>query len=72
MRDPMAGFRAEVDRLLAAAAHALRVEAPWPALESPPDPAMGDLGLPCFPLARALRKSPAAIALDVASAVPQE
>ncbi|HEX2065925.1 MAG TPA: arginine--tRNA ligase [Candidatus Thermoplasmatota archaeon] len=72
MRDPMAGFRAEVDRLLAAAARSLRVEAPWPTLEAPPDPAMGDLGLPCFPLAKALRKPPAAIALDVACAVPQE
>ncbi|MCA1820038.1 MAG: arginine--tRNA ligase, partial [Halobacteriales archaeon] len=38
----------------------------------PPDPAMGDLGLPCFALAKALRKAPNAIALDVASAVPQE
>jgi arginyl-tRNA synthetase len=72
MRDPMAGFRAEVDRLLAAAAQALKVQQPWPALESPPDPAMGDLGLPCFTLAKALRKAPNAIALDVASAVPSE
>ncbi|MFO1535338.1 MAG: arginine--tRNA ligase [Thermoplasmatota archaeon] len=71
-RDPMAGFRAEVDRLLAAAARALKVETSWPALESPPDPAMGDLGLPCFSLAKALRKAPNAIALDVASAVPPE
>jgi arginyl-tRNA synthetase len=68
----MAGFRAEVDRLLAAAARALKLESPWPTLESPPDPAMGDLGLPCFSLAKALRKAPSAIALDVASAVPQE
>ncbi|HUR61713.1 MAG TPA: arginine--tRNA ligase [Candidatus Thermoplasmatota archaeon] len=70
--DPMAGFRAEVGRLLAAAAQAMRMAAPWPALESPPDPAMGDLGLPCFSLAKALRKAPNAIALDIASAVPQE
>jgi arginyl-tRNA synthetase len=68
----MAGFRAEVDRLLAAAAAHLKLAGAWPALESPPDPAMGDLGLPCFALAKALRKAPNAIALDVASAVPQE
>jgi arginyl-tRNA synthetase len=70
--DPLAAFRAEVARLLSEAARKTRFEGAWPALESPPDPAMGDLGLPCFSLAKALRKAPNAIALDVAGAVPQE
>lgn len=33
----------------------------------PPDPAMGDVGFPCFPLARAARKAPLAIAQDIAA-----
>lgn len=35
-------------------------------LETPPDPALGDLGLPCFRLAKELRRSPADIASDAA------
>jgi arginyl-tRNA synthetase len=67
---PLAAFRAEALDLLQKAAAALGHVAPLPALESPPDPAMGDLGLPCFTLAKALRKAPAAIAADLAKAVP--
>jgi arginyl-tRNA synthetase len=66
--DPMASFRAEVEAALQAVGPALGV-ASWPALESPPDPAMGDLGVPCFQLAKALRKAPPAIAADVAAAL---
>jgi len=36
------------------------------ALATPPDPAMGDLALPCFALAKALRRNPAEIAADLA------
>jgi len=32
----------------------------------PPNPAMGDLGFPCFPLARVARKAPPMIAADLA------
>lgn len=39
------------------------------AIEIPPDPKMGDYGFPCFPLAKTLRKSPAAIATDLAEKV---
>lgn len=35
-------------------------------LEYPPDEEMGDLSLPCFPLAKELRRSPAAIAEELA------
>lgn len=34
-------------------------------LAVPPDPKLGDLSLPCFPFASAMRKSPAAIAADL-------
>lgn len=37
-------------------------------LEYPPDSSMGDLALPCFPLARTLRRSPVAIASTLAAA----
>lgn len=67
---PLAAFRAEAERLLATAAASLGHTGPLPALESPPDPAMGDLGLPCFTLAKALRKAPNAIAADLAAKVP--
>jgi arginyl-tRNA synthetase len=67
---PRAAFRAEATDLLQKAAAALGHAGPLPGLEPPPDPAMGDLGLPCFALAKALRKAPAAIAADLARAAP--
>jgi arginyl-tRNA synthetase len=36
-------------------------------LAPPPDPALGDLAFPCFSLAKAMRRAPAAIAADMAS-----
>lgn len=38
----------------------------------PPDPAMGDFALPCFRFAKALRKSPVAIAQELAAAIPAD
>jgi arginyl-tRNA synthetase len=38
-------------------------------LDSPPDPALGDLAFPCFKLAKALRKSPPVIASELAAAL---
>ena len=40
--------------------------------EYPPDPAMGDLALPCFKLARALRSAPPKIAADLVPAFDGE
>jgi arginyl-tRNA synthetase len=40
-------------------------------LEVPPKPEMGDFALPCFTLAKRLRKNPAQIAQDLAEAVEQ-
>ena len=41
-------------------------------LNVPPDPAMGDYALPCFRFAKALRKSPAVIAQELAAAIPAD
>ena len=41
-------------------------------LAVPPDPAMGDYALPCFRFAKALRKSPARIAEEIAAAIPAD
>ena len=38
----------------------------------PPDPAMGDFALQCFRFAKALRKSPVAIAQELAAAIPAD
>ncbi len=67
---PLDAFRQEASRLATAAAAALGHTGDLPVLESPPDPAMGDLGMPCFTLAKAMRKAPNAIAADLAKAVP--
>ena len=41
-------------------------------LEYPPDPAMGDIALPCFKLAKTLRRSPVQIAATLAPLVSGE
>jgi arginyl-tRNA synthetase len=68
----MEAFRAEARALLEAALRSLGAEAKLPEGEVPPDPAMGDLGFPCFAFAKALRKSPAAIAADLAAAIASD
>lgn len=67
-----AAFRREAQELVAAAAKVLGHAGDLPPLEKPPQPEMGDLGLPCFTLAKVLRKSPQAIAQDLARAVGAE
>lgn len=67
---PLAAFRAEAADLLQKAAASLGHAGPLPPFEAPPDRALGDLGMPCFTLAKTLRKAPAAIAADLAKAVP--
>ena len=37
---------------------------------TPPDPSLGDLSVPCFPLARVLRRAPAQIAAELAALSP--
>ncbi|MBM4370263.1 MAG: arginine--tRNA ligase [Deltaproteobacteria bacterium] len=36
---------------------------------APPDPAMGDLGFPCFPYAKVLRRAPAQVAAELAGRI---
>jgi arginyl-tRNA synthetase len=45
------------------------VEVPEELVERPPDAALGDYALPCFFLAKALRKAPAAIARELAESL---
>lgn len=66
--DLMATVRLEAQRILADAAANLGYTGPLPALEVPPEAAMGDLGMPCFVLAKAMRKAPPAIAVELAKA----
>ncbi len=67
--DPLSAFRAQLMTAVATTLDDWGVEATLP-LENPPDRAMGDAGIPCFTLAKALRKAPAAIAQDLAAAIP--
>jgi len=67
--DPHRAFRAEATTLLEDVFRRLGHEGGLPAFEVPPDPAMGDLGCPCFPLARPLRRAPSEIAREAAAAV---
>lgn len=41
------------------------------AFEIPPNPEMGDLAFPCFPLARVMRKAPPVIATELAEKFPE-
>lgn len=65
--DPHASFQADFAAAVQAVLDRLAPGATMPPLETPPDAAMGDVGIPCFPLAKALRKAPAHIAQDLAA-----
>lgn len=41
------------------------------AVETPPNPEMGDLAFPCFPLAKVMRKAPPIIAKELAESFPE-
>ncbi len=57
------GFQDDLQKLLA---KELKVDIP---LEVPPDPALGDFALPCFPLAKAMKKAPPLIAKELAASL---
>jgi arginyl-tRNA synthetase len=61
----MEPFKTRIAEALAPLA-GLSVEAVTAALETPPEPEMGDLAFPCFPLAKTLRKAPPVIAKELA------
>jgi len=60
-------FREQVLRLLVKAG--LKEQQVADLLEVPPDPALGDLALPCFKLAPVLKKDPSAIATELAAKI---
>ena len=60
-------MNAFVDRIRDALAAATGLPAAELRIEQPRDPAMGDLAFPCFPLAKALKKAPPAIAGELAA-----
>ena len=66
--DPLAPFREEVEKGVSAAMRALGAEQDMQ-METP-DPAIADFAFPCFPLAKAMRKAPAAIAEELAGRIP--
>ncbi|MGB1697757.1 MAG: arginine--tRNA ligase [Thermoplasmatota archaeon] len=63
----MDDFRSDVLAIIAPALAAHGLDAP--SLETPPDATMGDLGMPCFGFAKAMRKSPVQIASELADAM---
>lgn len=60
-------FREDIVRFLVAETPLTEAEAA-PLLEIPPDPKLGDFAVPCFALAKLLRKGPPQIAKDLAAA----
>ena len=59
-------FGLEIAKLLNAANDALSVEEYEALFETPPERALGDYALPCFKLARTMRKAPPMIAAPIA------
>jgi arginyl-tRNA synthetase len=64
----IAGLHEHLRRKVVAALAALGVDAEVE-LAPPPNPEMGDLGFPCFPLAKLLRKAPPRIAAELAAQI---
>ena len=69
MSETLKRFRIEVEEAIRAAAEKAGAKGVELAIESPPDEKMGDLAVPCFPLAKLLRKGPQAIAGELASSI---
>ena len=67
--DAWGSFLDDAGRVLDAALQALGHDGERPPLEAPPDADMGDVGMPCFQLAKTLKKSPVQIAQDIAAQV---
>ena len=69
--DPLAAFRRDAEALLRIALDAVGAGDTAIVLEKPPE-GMGDLGFPCFPLAKVMKKAPVKIAEDIASRIAPE
>ena len=57
-------YKQSIAQLIATAAH-MDAQDILPLIEVPPNPNMGDFAMPCFQLAKVLRKAPQAIATDL-------
>jgi arginyl-tRNA synthetase len=66
MSETLKQFRKEVEAEVGKALASLGAKDIELAIESPPEDKMGDLAVPCFPLAKLLKKAPQAIASDMA------
>jgi len=66
--DPLRPFRAEVEAAAREAFHTMGWDGGFEV--EVPTTGVADLAVPCFPLAKALRKAPAAIAEDAAARLP--
>lgn len=69
MSETLKRFRKEVQEGMRKALDKLGTKDQDFAIESPPDETMGDLAVPCFPFAKALKKSPQIIAKELADAI---
>jgi arginyl-tRNA synthetase len=69
MSEILESFREEVEASIKVALEMMGAGKVELAIETPPDEKMGDLAVPCFPLAKVLRKSPQAIATEIAGAI---
>lgn len=66
--DPLSQFRSEVESAAQEAFRSMGVETPFD-IETP-STGIADLAIPCFPLAKVLRKAPVAIAQEAAGRLP--
>ncbi|MGE5558594.1 MAG: arginine--tRNA ligase [Bacillota bacterium] len=66
----MTDFKDEIAGLIAEHTGNLNKEQIYGMLEYPPEPGMGDLALPCFKLAREMKKAPPAIAAEIRAKIP--
>lgn len=69
MSETLKHFRKEVEEAARSAAEKAGAKGFELAIESPPDEKMGDLAVPCFPLAKLLKKNPNVIAKDIAASI---
>jgi arginyl-tRNA synthetase len=69
MSEILESFREEVEASIKVALEMMGAEKVELAVETPPDEKMGDLAVPCFPLAKVLKKSAKAIAEEIARAI---
>jgi len=68
----MIDYKKKIAELIADRVEELTFDEAFDMVEVPADSSMGDFALPCFKLARVLRKAPPMIAKDIAEAIGQD